>query len=97
MIPLQAGVARKVGRVIALFFHDRGTRRRGVVNSTPRRHFTTGKDTVLILQEAGWAPGTVWTAVENIVPTGIRSRTVQPVAQSLYRLGYPAYTLYNTG
>ena len=27
---------------------------------------------------------------ENLVPTGIRSRTVQPVAQSLYRLSYPA-------
>jgi len=26
---------------------------------------------------------------ENLVPTGIRSRTVQPVAQSLYRLSYP--------
>ena len=26
--------------------------------------------------------------VENLVPAGIRSRNVQPVAQSLYRLGY---------
>ena len=29
---------------------------------------------------------------ENLVPTGIRSWTVQPVAQSLYRLSYPAHT-----
>jgi len=29
--------------------------------------------------------------VENLVPTGIRSRTVQPVAQSLYRLSYRAH------
>ena len=28
--------------------------------------------------------------VENLVRTGIRSRTVQPVAQSLYQLSYPA-------
>jgi hypothetical protein len=28
---------------------------------------------------------------ENLVPTGSRSRTVQPVAQSLYRLSYPAH------
>jgi len=28
---------------------------------------------------------------ENLVPTGIRSRTIQPVAQSLYRLSYPAH------
>ena len=27
---------------------------------------------------------------ENLVPTGIRSRTVQPIAQSLYLLSYPA-------
>ena len=37
---------------------------------------------------------------ENLVPTGIRSRTVQPVAQSLYRLSYRAHIikiiLYNT-
>ena len=30
---------------------------------------------------------------ENLVPTGIRSRTVQPVAQSLYRLSYRARCL----
>ena len=29
--------------------------------STPRPHFTPGKDPVPILQEAGWAPGPVWT------------------------------------
>jgi len=32
-----------------------------VVSSTPRPHFTHGKDPVPILQEAGWAPGPVWT------------------------------------
>ena len=40
---------------------------------------TPGKDPVPIVQEAGWAPGPVWTGAENLVPTGIRSRTVQPV------------------
>ena len=33
---------------------------------------------------------------ENLVPTGIRSRTVQPVAQSLYLLSYPAHGLPET-
>jgi len=33
---------------------------------------------------------------ENLVPTGIRPRTVQPVAQSLYRLSYPAHTHTHT-
>jgi len=28
---------------------------------------------------------------ENLVPTGIRSRTVQPIAQSLYQLSYLAH------
>ena len=32
-----------------------------MVSSTPRPHFTTGKDSVPILQEAGWATGPVWT------------------------------------
>jgi len=47
-------------------------------SSTPRPHFTPGKDPVPILQEAGWAQGRSGRA-ENLVPTGIRSRTVQPV------------------
>ena len=33
----------------------------------------TGKDPVPIVQEAGWAPGPVWTGAENLAPTGIRS------------------------
>ena len=61
------GVAQKVGRGIALLFHDSGTRRGWVVSSTPRPHFTSGKDAVPILQETGWAPGPVW--------TGWKSRT----------------------
>jgi len=55
------GVAQRVGRGIALFFHNRGTRRGWVVSSTPRPQFTPENDTVPILQEAGWAPGPVWT------------------------------------
>ena len=42
--------------------------------------FTPGKDPVLILQEAGWAPGPVWTGTENLAPTGFDSRIFQPVA-----------------
>jgi hypothetical protein len=42
--------------------------------STPRpRHFTPGKDTVPMAQEAGWAPGPVWTGAENLAHTDIRS------------------------
>ena len=35
-------VAHRVGRGIALLFHDRGTRRRWVVSSAPRPHSTPG-------------------------------------------------------
>ena len=55
------GVAQRVGRGIALLFHDRGTRRGWVVSNTPRPHFTPGKDPVPILQEAGWVLGPLWT------------------------------------
>ena len=36
-----------------------------MVSSTPRPHFTPGKDPVPILQEAGWAPGPVWTGEKS--------------------------------
>ena len=55
------GVAQRVGRGIALLFHDRGTRRGWVVSSTPWPHFAPGKDPEPIVQEAGWAPGPFWT------------------------------------
>ena len=40
-----------------------------------------GKDPVPVVQEAGWAPGPVWTCAENLTPPpGFDPRTVQPVA-----------------
>ena len=41
--------------------------------SRPGCSLPPGKDPVPILQEAGWAPGPVWTSAENLAPTGIRS------------------------
>ena len=39
------------------------------------------KDPVPIVQEAGWAPGPVWTGTENLAPPpGFDPRTIQPVA-----------------
>jgi len=40
---------------------------------------TPGKDPVPIAQEAGCAPGSVWTAEENLTPPEFDPRTVQPV------------------
>ena len=54
--------------------------------------FTPGKDRVPIVQEAGWAPGPVWTGAENLAPTGIRSPDGPSRSQSLYRLHYPAHS-----
>ena len=44
------------------------------MTSAPRPgRFTPRKDPVPIVQEAGWAPGPVWTGAENLAPKGIRS------------------------
>ena len=54
------------------------------------------KDPVPNVQETGWASGPIWTGAENLAPPpGFDPRTVQPVAQSLYRLSYPAQSNYN--
>jgi len=85
------GVAQRVGRFIALLFHDRGTRRGWVVSSTPRPHFTPGKDPVPILQTAGWAPGSVWMGGKSRPHRdSIPDRPTR--SQSLYWLSYPAHT-----
>jgi len=76
------GIAQRVGRGIALLFHDRGTRRGWVVSLTPRPHLTPGKDPGPILQKGGWAPGPVWTG-GNLVRTGIRSPDRPPRSHSL--------------
>jgi len=52
--------------------------------SRPGRSLPPGKDPVLIVQEAGWAPGLVWTGAENLAPTGIRSPDRPARSQSLY-------------
>ena len=82
--------AHRGSRGIALPFHD-GTRKGWVVSVTPRPLSTPGKVPVPIVQEAGWAPGPVWTGAENLVPTGIRSPDRPARSQSLYRLSYPAH------
>ena len=89
---VQAYVAQRVGRGIALLFDDRSTRRGWVVSSTPWPHFTPGKDQVPILQEAGWAPGPVWTGGKSRPHRdSIPDRPAR--SQSLYRLSYPAHII----
>jgi hypothetical protein len=77
---------------IALPFHDHGTRRGWGVSIAPRPLFTPGKDPVLIVQKAGWAPGPVWTGAKNLAPTRIWCPDHPAHSQSLYRLSYPDHT-----
>ena len=51
--------------------------------------FASRKVPVPIVQEAGWAPGPVWTVAENLTPTGIRSPDRPARSESLQRLRYP--------
>ena len=83
-------VAQRVGRGIALLFHDRGNRRGWVVSSTLRPHFTPAKDPVPVLQETGWALGPVRAGGKSRPHRGsIPDRPAR--SQSLYRLSYPAH------
>jgi len=84
------GFTQRMGRVTALLFHDRGTRRGWVVSSTPRPQFTPGKERVPIWHEAGWAPGPVWTdGKSRLHRNSIPDRPAH--SQSLYRLSYPTH------
>ena len=85
-------MAQRVGRGIALLFHDRGTRRGEW--SAARPGHTPGKDPVPILQEAGWAPGPVWTGGKSRpYRDSIPDRPAR--SQSLYRLSYRAHYYYD--
>ena len=66
-------------------------KRKGGEGVTPRPLFTPGKDLVTIVQEAGWAPGPVWTGAGNLSPTAIRSPDHPARSLSLYRLSYRAH------
>ena len=62
-----------------------------MVSSTPRPYSTSGKDPVPILQEAGWAPGPVWTGGKSRPQRDSIPDRPAP-SHSLYRLSYPAHT-----
>jgi len=83
--------AHSGSRGISLLFLDHGTRRGWWVSVTPRPLFTPEKEPVPIVQEAGWAPGQVWTGAENLAPNRIRSPDRPARSQSLYRPCYPSH------
>jgi len=84
------GVAQRVRRGIALLFHDRALEGGEWSAARPGRTLPPEKTRYPFCRRLGGPQGrSEW--AENLVPTGIRSRTVQPVAQSLYRLSYPVH------
>ena len=56
--------------------------------------FTLGNDLVPIVQEAGGAPGPVWTGAENLASTWFRSPNRPARSESLYLLSYPGPLYY---
>jgi len=50
------------------------------MNATAQPLYPLQRDTVSIVQEAGWAPGSVWTSAEISPPPGFDPQIVQPVA-----------------
>ena len=61
-----------------------------MVSNTLRPHFTPGKDQVSVLQEAGWAPGSVWTDGKSRPHRDSIPDRPSP-SQSLYSLKYSAH------
>ena len=78
-----ARTVHRGSRGIALPFLDHSTRSGLGVSITPRPFFTPGKEPVPIVQEVGWAPGTVCGKSRPPSPLGFDLLTVQPVP-SLY-------------
>jgi hypothetical protein len=61
--------------------------RRGfVINPTHRPLYPRQKDSIPIVQEAGWAPGPVRTIAKNLAPVQIRSTDPPLGSEYLYQL-----------
>jgi len=78
VIRYRPGVTQRVGRGIAVLFHDRGTRRGEWSAARPGRTLPQGKTWYPLYRRPGGPQGRSGRA-ENLVPTGIRSRAIQPV------------------
>jgi hypothetical protein len=96
--PEQATKPRGVADVKLYSSFDLAARWQWVLNITPQPLYPR-EDPVTIVQQAGWAPGSVWTGAENLSPTGIRSPDRPARSESLYRLKYhgPFYILWYSG
>jgi len=51
-----------------------------------------GREPLPIVQEGGWAPGTVWMCAENFTPTEIRSQNLPALASHYTDCAMPAHS-----
>ena len=79
----RSGIAQRMGRGIALLFHDRGTGRGEWSAARPGRNLPPGKTRYPLYRRLGGPQGRSGRA-KYLVPTGIRSQTVQPVVIYIY-------------
>ena len=74
---------------VVLSIHNPGGRRGWVIITTPRSLYSRGRDPVPIVQDVVWPRDRV-VRVRNVSPSpGFEPRTVQPLSESVYRLGFP--------
>jgi len=78
VFPYRPGVAQRVSTGIALLFHDCGTRKGKWSAARSGRTLPPGKTRYPFYRRLGGPKGRSGRA-ENLVATGTRSRTVQPV------------------
>jgi hypothetical protein len=70
-VPCNRLVSTEGCRDIALHSLDFGTLEGGGLSAPRPGRFTSGKDPVPIVKEAGLAPGPVWTCAKYLAPTRI--------------------------
>ena len=78
MILLQAGVSQRVGRGIALLFHEHGIEGGEWSEAYPGRNLPPGKTWYQFYRRLGVSEERCELA-ENLVPTGIGTRTVHAI------------------
>jgi len=83
-------VAQREGRGVALLFLTATLEGGEWSVARPGRTLPLGKTRYPLYRRLG-GPEDRYGRAENIAPTRIRSRTFQPLAQSLYQLSYPAH------
>ena len=87
--PEQAMKAQRRSRWLYSFF-NLGDKWGWVVNATSLPLYLPEREPVRIRQEAGWAPGAVWTGAENLDPTvppvGSRHDYTTPAQFTLHAL-----------